>query len=338
MELITGGTGIVGSHLLAELTAAGKHVRALVRKDSDRSFVERVFRHYHSDVDTLLARIEWVEGDLLDMAALEDAMQGITQVYHAAALVSFDPRDDKALMRSNAQGTANVVNAALLAGVDRLCHVSSTAAFSSPLDGGMTDETTAWNPTPQTSPYAHSKYEAELEVYRGIAEGLEAVIVNPCVIMGPGLPGRSTMTLVERIRKGTRFYPLGSNAVVDARDVASCAIRLMREGKIGERYLLIGENLSYKALFGTLAKSMGLAVPSKPIPPWTLALAWRLEAFRSLFGGRPFITKHTARSACSRRAWSNAKVRGVLGYEFRTAEEAAPNVAAFLKSSGTAAR
>lgn len=338
MELITGGTGIVGSHLLAELTAAGKQVRAFVRKDSDRSIVERVFRHYHSDADTLLARIEWVEGDLMDMAALEDAMQGITQVYHAAALVSFDPRDDKALMRSNAQGTANVVNAALLSGVERLCHVSSTAAFSSPIDGGMTDETTAWNPTPQTSPYAHSKYEAELEVYRGIAEGLEAVIVNPCVIMGPGLPGRSTMTLVERIRKGTRFYPPGSNAVVDARDVASCATRLMREGKIGERYLLIGENLSYKALFGTLAKSMGLTAPNNPIPQWTLAVAWRLEAFRSLFGGRPFITKHTASSACSRRAWSNAKVRGVLGYEFRTAEEAARNVAAFLGGSGTAAR
>lgn len=338
MELITGATGIVGSHLLAELTAAGHRVRALVREFSDRSIVERVFRHYHSDADTLLKRIEWVEGDLMDMASLEDAMQGVTRIYHAAALVSFDPRDGNTLMHSNGQGTANVVNAALLAGVERLCHVSSTAALSSPLNGGITDESTAWNPTPQTSPYAHSKYEAELEVYRGLAEGLDAVIVNPCVIMGPGLPGRSTMTLVERIRKGTRFFPPGSNAVVDARDVASCAIRLMREGKSGERYLLIGENQSYRELFGTLAKSMGLPRPSKPIPPWTLALAWRLEAFRSLFGGRPFITEYTARSACSQRAWSNAKVRELLGYEFRTAEEAARNVAAFLEGSGSASR
>lgn len=330
MELITGGTGIVGSHLLAELTAAGKQVRALLRAGSDRSIVERVLRHYHSDADTLLARIQWVEGDLEDMPSLEAAMQGVTHVYHAAAMVSFDPRDDGALMRNNAAGTANVVNAALLAGVQRLCHVSSTAAIGTAAPGELADEKSPRNETARNSPYAHSKYEAELEVYRGIAEGLEAVIVNPCVILGPGLPGRSTMTLVERIRKGTRFYPLGSNAVVDARDVASCAIRLMQEGASGERYLLIAENLSYDEIFATLAKSMGLPAPNGPIPPWTLAWAWRFEAFRSLFGGRPFITKHTARSACSQRAWSNAKVRSALGYEFRSAEDAARNVAEFL--------
>lgn len=334
MELVTGGTGIVGSHLLVELTAAGKRVRALIRAGSDRSIVERIFRFYHADAAQLLERIDWVEGDILDMPSLEQAMQGVTRVYHAAAMVSFDPRDNEALMRNNTWGTANVVNAALLAGVERLCHLSSTAAIGAAAKGEMADERSPWNETEHTSPYARSKYAAELEVYRGIAEGLEAVMVNPCVILGPGVAGRSSMTLIERIRNGTSFYPTGSNAVVDARDVASCAIRLMEEGASGERYLLIGENLTYQELFATLARSMGLPAPARRIPIWSLAFAWRLDAFRSLFGGRPFITKHTAHSACSQRSWSNSKVRALLGHEFRSAEEAARNVAAFLGPAG----
>jgi dihydroflavonol-4-reductase len=334
MELITGGTGIVGCHLLLELTAAGKRVRALARAGSDRSIVERVFRHYRADAATLLERIEWVEGDLHDMPALQDAMQGVTHVYHAAALVSFDPRDDQALQRTNAGGTANVVDAALISGVQRLCHVSSTAAIGTNPLGMERNEDSPWSATPNTSPYAASKYAAELEVHRGIAEGLDAVIVNPCIILGPGVPGRSTMTLVERIRKGTRFHTAGSNAVVDARDVASCTVRLMREGGSGERYLLVGENLSYKELFATLAKALGRPGTKYAIPPWALSLAWRLERLRTLFGGRPFITRHTAHSATISRSWSNAKARKVLGYTFRPAHDAAANVAAFLQREG----
>lgn len=333
MELITGGTGIVGSHLLFELTAAGKRVRALLRPGSDRSIVERVFRHYRADATELLERIEWVEGDLHDMPALQESMQGVTQVYHAAALVSFDPRDNKALHHTNAVGTANIVDAALLSGVQRLCHVSSTAAIGVEPPGVERNERSPWSETPDTSPYAASKYAAELEVYRGIAEGLDAVIVNPCIILGPGMAGRSTMTLVERIRKGTSFHTVGSNAVVDARDVAACAVRLMHEGGSGERYLLVGENLTYQELFATLAICLGRPATKYALPPLVLALAWRLERLRTLFGGRPFITRHTAHSAVISRSWSSAKVIELLGYTFRPAHEAASNVAAFLQGN-----
>lgn len=333
MELITGGTGIVGIHLLLERTAAGAPVRALLRPGSDTRVLERVFRHYRSDADDLLQRITWVPGHLHDVEALEEAMQGVRLVYHAAALVSFDPRDNRELMRVNAAGTANVVNAALVAGVERLCHVSSTATIGHAAEGVERDEALPWTEGPQTSPYAASKYAAELEVYRGIAEGLDAVIVNPCIILGPGASGRSSMAMVERVRKGVAYYPGGSNAVVDARDVAQCMVRLMKEGGTGERYLLVGENMSYRDLFTLIAERAGKPAPTRRLSNVVLGISWRLERLRSLFGGRPFITRRTAHSAIIRRSFSNAKVAAALGHSFRPASEAVDNVLAYLSDS-----
>jgi dihydroflavonol-4-reductase len=330
MELITGGTGIVGAHVLLACTAEGRTVKALRRTNSDVAVVERIFRHYRKeDADVLLQRIQWVEGDLHDMPALLTALDGVTHVYHAAALVSFDPRDDQALMRTNAVGTANLVNACLERGVRRLCHVSSTATIGSAPEGQQWDETLPWAEDRDTSPYAASKYQAELEVYRGIAEGLDAVIVNPCIVIGPGAAGRSSMTMVERVRKGIGYYPPGSNAVVDARDVASCMLALMEQGGTGERYLLVGENLDYRGIFSALAGAFGKPPPTRALPAWLLDLAWRLERLRTLFGGRPLVTRHTAHSAVIRRSFSNEKVSAVLGHRFRHAAEMAANVAAY---------
>ena len=329
MELITGGTGIVGAHVLLACTAGGRTVKALRRAGSDVAVVERIFRHYRNDADALLQRIQWVEGDLHDMPALLAALDGVTHVYHAAALVSFDPRDDLALMRTNAAGTANLVNAALERGVRRLCHVSSTATIGTAPEGQQRDEALPWTEDRDTSPYAQSKYQAELEVYRGIAEGLDAVIVNPCIVIGPGAPGRSSMTMVERVRKGIGYHPPGSNAVVDARDVADCMLALMEQGVTGERYLLVGENLDYRGIFSALAGAFGKPPPTHALPAWLLALAWRMERLRTLFGGRPLVTRHTAHSAVIRRSFSNAKVSATLGHRFRNAAEMAANVAAY---------
>lgn len=330
-ELITGATGIVGTHLLLERTAAGVPVRALFRPASDRSIVERVFRHYRADADQLLARIHWVEGHLHDMDALEAAMEGVRHVYHTAAMVSFDPRDAKEMRRINVEGTANVVNAALAQGVERLCHVSSTAAIGEAPGVELRHEDLPWALDKDTSPYAVSKYEAELEIHRGLAEGLDAVMVNPCVILGPGLAGRSSMTLPERLRKGTSFYPTGSNAFVDARDVAACMVALMERGASGERYLLVGENRSYKDLFTAMSKAFGKPAPHRQLATWMLALAWRVERLRTLLtGGAALVTRSTVSSALERRSYCNEKVRALLGYRFRTMDEAVANVAAYL--------
>lgn len=338
MDLVTGGTGLVGAHVLLELTAAGRSVRALHRPGSDRGIVERIFRHYRPEAAELFARIDWVEGDLVDVGALEAAMTGVVHVYHAAAVVSFDPRHATDLRRTNTEGTARVVDAALAAGVRRLCHVSSTAAIGRGKKDEPRDEEMPWTDVVGNSDYAISKYEAELEVYRGIAEGLDAVIVNPCVVIGPGAKGRSSMTLVERMRKGTRWVPPGSNAFVDARDVAACMRVLMEKGGTGERYLLVGENATYEQLFSVFANAFDQPRPTRRLMPWMLECAWRLERIRTFFSGRgALVTKATAHSALTRRSYSNAKVVGAIAHRFRPLEEMVGNVVAFVQGAGSAA-
>lgn len=330
MDFVTGGTGIVGAHVIDALLSQGREVRALLRKGSDTFIVQRILRHYHADGAERFDRIQWMEGDLFDPDALRSAMHGVEHVYHCAALVSFNPRDARALHAINATGTANVVDAALEAGVKRLCHVSSTATIGGALDGGTGDETKPFVEDRRSSPYATSKAYAELEVQRGIAEGLQAVMVNPCVVIGPGITGRSSMTMIERVSKGTRFFPSGSNAVVDARDVATAMTRLITEGATGERYLLIGENLPYRKLFTLIAASAGKPAPALLLPKWALELGWRAEALRTFFGGRPLITRHTAGTASRLRHYDGSKTERLLDMQFRKADEAVENVADFL--------
>lgn len=331
MDLVTGGTGIVGAHVLDALLNDGRSVRALLRKGSDATIVKRILEHYHPDGAERYRRIQWVEGDLFDVGVLRDAMHDAEHVYHCAAMVSFDPRDANELHRTNVQGTANVVDAALDSGVKRLCHVSSTATIGGGLDGQVGDETKAFEPEKHSSGYAISKADAELEVHRGIAEGLDAVMVNPCVILGPGQHGRSSMTMIDRVRRGSRFFPAGTNAIVDARDVATAMTRLITEGVTGERYLLIGDEIAYKRLFTLIAHCAGKPAPSLMLPAWALELGWRAEALRTLFGGRPLITRNTARTASRVRHYDGSKAKRLLGMSFRSAEEAVRNVAEFIR-------
>ncbi len=331
MDLVTGGTGIVGVHVLNELLAQGRPVRALVRAGSDRDLVRKVLKHYHADGEARYARIQWAEGDLLDMSSLTDAMDGVQRVFHCAAIVSFDPRDANAMFAHNINGSANVVNAMLETGVPKLCHVSSTATIGSRPDGAANDGSVPFVSDKHSSPYAVSKHEAEMEVQRGIAEGLFAVLVNPCIVLGPGAKGRSSMTMVEHVRKGSHYFPPGSNAVVDARDVASAMVELIEKGACGERHLLIGENLGYERLFSIIARTAGKEAPTWALRPWMLELGWRMERVRTLFGGRPFITRHTARTAYRPRLYDGSKARA-LGLSFRDASEAVRNVEDFLRA------
>ena len=330
MRLVTGATGIVGSHVLLALCREGHTVRALVRAGSDRRFVERLLGR-EPDGAALLARVTWCEGDVLDPVALAEAMAGVRQVVHCAALVSFDPRDAEVLLDVNVTGTAQVVNAALEAGVERLCHVSSIAALGTSPDGAPVTEVTPWAEDEQRSVYAVSKYAAELEVHRGVAEGLDAVLVNPSLIIGPGLPGRSSRTLADRLRKGTRWYPPGSTSVVDVRDVAEACVRLLHAPGGGERYLIAGEAITYQRLFGLFCAAFGRPAPTRPIRPWMLELAWRAERLRTLlFGGRPLVTRDTARTSLRQRRFDDGKLRRRLGLSLRSAEEAVRYTASLM--------
>ena len=199
MILVLGGTGLVGSHLLAELTKRGENIRALKRQGSDLQQVKKIFSYYGPDIEMLFDKIEWADGDLLDRSSLYEAMEGVGELYHAAAIVSFRHSDKKDMIRANVEGTANVVNAALENGVKKMCYVSSVATLSEKDEDQFVTEANNWKSLKFKSAYAESKYKAELEVWRGIAEGLTAVIVNPSVILGAGNWNKSSSAIFSAI-------------------------------------------------------------------------------------------------------------------------------------------
>ncbi len=330
LVLVTGGSGLIGTHLLLNLVKEGTRVRALKRTTTDTSAVKKVFDYY--DSSPLFNKIEWVVGDIMDVVSLEEAMEGVSLVYHAAALVSFDPNDKVALYNMNIEGTANVVNACLIKNISKLCYVSSTAAVGKSKEGEFSVETNKWEEEEVTSNYAISKHYAENEVWRGIAEGLSSVMVNPCVIIGPGDLTRSSGTLFGTIKKGLKFYTSGANAFVDVRDVAESMIILMKSNIESERFLLIGENLKYQDLFIKIAHSLGVNPPTILAQGFMVDLAWRVEKLKSWITRKaPVVTSESAKSAISINQFSAQKMINATGFQFRTMDEATRNAGGFYK-------
>lgn len=319
MILVTGGTGLVGSHLLLELVQGTDSIRAIKRSSSSLKAIEWLFEA--KGMLHLFEQIQWVDGDITDIFSLEDAMQGVSHVYHCAALVSFESKDTPILMKINAEGTSNVVNAALEASIEKLCYVSSTAAVGKGEDGELLNENTKWKSSFANSGYAISKYIAEREVWRGIEEGLNAVMVNPCLVIGSGEWGKSSTKMFASAWKGMAFYTLGSNAFVDAGDVAYSMVQLMKSAIHSERFLVVSENKSYKEFFQMVTRLLGKQVPAKKAHRWMTELAWRLDALLGYLGKTPFITKAMARSSQQNSRYSNAKIIEAIGFEFKPVEE-----------------
>jgi dihydroflavonol-4-reductase len=276
----------------------GKSIRALHRKRSEMRLIERVFHLYGSDPSAQLNAIDWVEGDLLDVSALDEMLRDVEEVYHCAAMVSFQPADRNIMMQTNVIGTANLVNAALRKGDIRFCHVSSVAALGRDENGGITTENTLWKNSKLQSNYAVSKYKSEQEVWRAIAEGLDAVIVNPSVILGPGNWKSGSSELFSLVWKGLRFYTEGITGFVDVRDVAASMIALMDGRHFGQKFIISAENLSYRQVFTWIAEQLEKKPPTIKVEPWMGEIAWRLLIFAGLFmKKKPAITKETARSS-----------------------------------------
>jgi nucleoside-diphosphate-sugar epimerase len=323
MILVSGATGLVGSFLTLDLLKKGRQVRALKRPSGDLSMIRNVFRIYSDDPEGLLARVEWVEGDLLDYFSLEEAMEGVEEVYHCAALVSFLPGDRERLMRVNITGTANVVNAALNAKVRKLCYVSSIAALGRPEhQSGPIRETLVWTSSKNNSNYAISKYGGEREVWRGIAEGLDAVIVNPSIILGVAGKEQGSSRIFNVVWEGLKYYPPGMNGFVDVRDVSRAMVLLMESDIRNERFILSAANVAYQDLFTMIATGFGKPEPAMRVSPWLSRLGWRLEWVRSRLNGRkPLITRETALTAVQRNEYSNEKIRQAVDFEFLPVEE-----------------
>jgi len=332
MIFVTGGTGLLGSHLLVELSKRGYAIRALKRSTSNLTNVKNVFDYYLNTNSTeLFNKIEWVNGDINNVSTLQDAMKGCDEVYHCAGYVSFWRRDFKKLMKINKVGTANMINVALSLSVKKFSHVSSTAAIGRNELSTQYSEKNKWFTSSSNSNYAVSKYAAEMEVWRGQEEGLNVSVVNPSVLLGAGNWEDSSLTLFLNVKNGIKFYTEGTNAFVDARDVAFCMTELMDKNVFGERYLTISENVCFRDLFFMIADDLGTKRASVNVKPWMAELAWRIELIKSVFGYKPKITKETARSAMNESFYSNEKITQKLNHQFISIKDSIKNAVAFNK-------
>ena len=322
MVLVTGGTGFIGSHIIHYLLDKGYSVRAIKRPESSFHIIERVFSFYQSERSDIKNKIEWMDADITDIFSLETCFEGISDVYHAAAIVSFQPGDHGAMQRVNIQGTANMVNVAIEKKIRKFCHVSSIAAIGRADNESVIDENVVWKASRNNSNYATSKYGAEREVWRGIVEGLSAVIVNPSIVLGPGEINSGSTKLIRAVEKGLKFYTLGINGVVDVRDVAQIMIRLKESDIAGERFILSSENITYRTLFRYIAKELNKPEPLFKARKWMGELAWRGEYLRYLITrNKPLITKETARTANKIYKYSADKIKNTLGFQFRPVEQ-----------------
>lgn len=285
MILVTGGTGLVGSHLLYLLLKDGQKVRAIHRKGSDLTVLYKVFSYYTEDTTSLLKNLEWFEANLLDITRLEAAFQGITLVYHAAAYVDFNPKNYHKLKKANIEGTANVVNLCISNAIKKLCYVSSIATLGDAIEGEILDEEAYWNPEAKNSIYAITKYGAEMEVWRGTQEGLDAILVNPGVILGEGLWHKGSGSIIKRVANGLNHYTTGGIGLVDVQDVTRAMTTLMNSSITNKRFVLVAGNLSYKNFLGALAENLQVQKPSKKIQKWKLVFFSKLDWFSSTFFG-----------------------------------------------------
>ncbi len=304
--LVTGGTGFVGQHLVRALALQGVPVRALYR-------TERVLWLEPE----LAARVEWLPCDILDVQALHEAMDGCTHVYHTAAIIAYRRAAHRHMMQVNVQGTANVVNAARKAGIRKLVHVSSVAALGRARGSELVDEGTTWQPDTRTTAYGWSKRQAELEVFRGMAEGLPAVIVNPSLILGSGDWRKGPPNFFLRCRKGLRFCPSGGTGMVAVDDVVQIMIALMNAPVEGERFILNAEQWSFWSLFTAIADHIGAPRPWLRLGCLAMESLWIADQiFSWITAKKPALSREMARMTCRWSAFDNRKVCQYLGYTF----------------------
>lgn len=320
MILVTGATGFLGAELVKQLT--------------DQNISVRAIRRSSSKIPALLENnklVSWHIADINEPENLADAFEGITKVYHCAATVSFDPKDKAKLLKINIEGTANIVNLCLENNV-RLLHVSSIAALGYPKKDELISEKHFWDYDPKAHNYAISKYQGEMEVWRGIAEGLDAVIVNPAVIIGKNAGFNGSGAIFKLVKDGLKFYTDGATGVVDVEDVAKCMILLMDSSITEERYTLSADNLHYKDFFAQIAKGFGIKAPSKEAKRWMLGIAWRAAKFASLFTGKPAaLTKDAARSSFNLSYYTNQKITDAFNFKFKPLNQSIAEVCDALK-------
>ncbi len=316
MVLVTGGTGLVGAHLLLHLVENGDAVRAIYRNITSIQKTKDLFALYKKE--SLFEKIEWVQADITDIPSLEMVFENVEYVYHCAALISFDPTDEDLLRKTNIEGTANIVNFCIAKAVKKLCFLSSIAALGDLKNNEkIITEESEWNPEKQHSDYAISKYGAEMEIWRGQQEGLDTVIVNPGIIIGPGFLEQGSGKLFKRVANGLSFYTKGVTGFIAVHDVVRITIQLMKNEYSNERFTLIAENLIFRDLLNAIADSLNVKRPFMHANPLLMNLLYRIDWFIStVFRQKRKLDRSTAKASYARNQYSNEKIMRVLGVEF----------------------
>lgn len=309
MILVTGSAGLLGNEVVHQLLQQGKAVKIM----------------YNQTVPALAGQpgITAVQCNLLDVVGLETLMEGVEQVYHCAAVVSFNPRQKHELFKINVEGTANIVNAAINAGVQKMVHVSSVAAMGRLRQGQTVTEAMHWTEETSNSQYGKSKYLGEMEVWRGVGEGLQAVVVNPSIILGAGDWESSSSKIFKSVYDEFPWYTEGVTGFVDVKDVAAAMLQLMDSPISGERFILSAENKTYREIFNLIAQAFHKKPPHKKVTPLIAAIVWRLEALKSRFSGKePLVTKETAATALTKVYFDNSKLKQSLpGWQYTALED-----------------
>lgn len=315
--LVTGGTGFLGAYILKNLIEKGFTVRATRRSAALPFFIP----------SEILEKVEWVDADVLDVVSLEDALEGVWAVIHAAAIVSFDRKDRDKMYQVNVEGTANVVNCAVESGVKRLIHVSSVAALGRTSRKEMVTEEKKWEDNSSNTHYAISKHHAEMHVYRGFAEGLEGVVINPSTILGYGNWHQSSCAIFKNAYKGFNWYTKGVNGFVGVEDVAEATVQLLESDISQERYILNAENWPFQKLFNTIADNFGKPRPAREATKAMGELAWRMESMKAMLtGSKPLLTRETAKVAQSQTSFDNSALCAALpGFSFTPLETVIAN-------------
>lgn len=317
MNLITGATGLVGAHVALQLLKQNKQVVAIKRGASDISKTKKLFSYYSAHSEELFQKIKWLDADVCDIFSLLDAFNEIETVYHCAGFVSFNSKDNKQMHFINAEGTANVVNACLEKNVKALCHVSSIATLQNPDITKNINESVYWKTSPTSSDYAISKYNAEREVWRGIEEGLNAVIVNPGIILGPGFWNQSSGKLFATCYNGSPFYTKGTSATIDAQDVADCMIQLTENKHFNKRFVLVEDNYSFKDILSQIHIALGKKAPIYEAGKVLLTFGKWFDAVRcSILINERLITTETINAALQQNTFDNRLVKQTLGNTF----------------------
>ena len=306
--LVTGGTGFIGAYIIQELITKGYSVKALHRRNNFPFYISK----------ETLSKVEWIQGDILDVVTLENAMENVDAIIHSAAIVSFDKKLREQMYRINVEGTANVVNLALEKNIKRLIHISSVAAIGRTAKGQTVDEEKKWVTSSLNTHYAISKQKSEMEVWRAMAEGLSAVIVNPSTVLGFGNWNSSSTAIFKNIYHGFSWYSEGENGFVDVKDVAEVAVALIDTEITGQRFILNGDNWPFRKLFNSIADQFKKPQPHRLATPFLGEIAWRMEHLKSYFSGhRPLLTKESAKVAHSRTNFDNSKILKALpGFNF----------------------